>query len=33
MKKLIIKLFLPSAQDITKMAVDAVSKFINESGK
>ena len=33
MKKLIIKLFLPSAEDITKMAVEAISKFINESGK
>lgn len=32
-KKLLIKMFLPSAEDITKMAVDAVSKFINESGK
>ena len=33
MKKLIIKLFLPSAEDITKMAVEAISKFINESGR
>ena len=33
MKKLIIKLFMPSAEDITKMAVEAISKFINESGK
>ena len=33
MKKLIIKLFMPSAEDITKMAVDAISKFINESGR
>ena len=33
MKKLLIKLFMPSAQAITKMAVDATAKFINESGK
>lgn len=33
MKKLFIKLFMPSAQDITKMAVDTVAKFINESDK
>ena len=33
MKKLIIKLFMPSAEDITNMAVEAISKFINESGK
>lgn len=33
MKKLIIKLFLPSAEEITNMAVEAISKFINESGK
>ena len=33
MRKLIIKLFMPSAEDITKMAVEAISKFINESGK
>ncbi len=32
-KKLLIKMFLPSAEDISHMAVDAVSKFINESGK
>lgn len=33
MKKLLIKLFMPSASDITKMAVDAIARFINESGK
>ena len=33
MKKLIIKLFLPSAEEIANMATDAVAKFINESGK
>lgn len=33
MKKLLIKLFMPSAQDITKMAVDAIATFINQSGK
>lgn len=33
MKRLLIKLFMPSAEDMTKMAVDAVAKFINESGK
>ena len=33
MKKLIIKLFMPSAEEITNMAVEAISKFINESGK
>ena len=33
MKKLIIKLFLPSAEEITNMAVEAISKFINESGR
>ena len=32
-KKLLIKMFMPSAEDITKMAVDAISKFINESGR
>ena len=33
MKRLLIKLFMPSAEDMTKMAVDAVAKFINASGK
>ena len=33
MKKLILKLFMPSAQDITKMAVETIAKCINESGK
>lgn len=33
MRKLLIKLFMPSAEDITKMAVEAVAKFVNESGK
>lgn len=33
MKKLIIKLFMPSAEDIANMATDAVAKFINESGR
>ena len=32
-KKMLIKMFMPSAQDITNMAVEAVAKFINESGK
>ena len=26
-------MFLPSAEDITKMATDAIAKFINNSGK
>lgn len=33
MKKILLRWFLPSAEDITRMAVDAVTKFINESGK
>lgn len=33
MKKLLLKLFLPSAKDMAKMAVDAIATFINESGK
>ena len=33
MKKLLMKIFMPSAEDLAKMAVDAVAKFINESGK
>ena len=33
MKKLLIKLFMPSAKDMTTMAVDAIARFINESGK
>ena len=33
MKKLLLKIFMPSAEDLAKMAVDAVAKFINESGK
>ena len=32
-KKLLIKMFMPSAEDITNMAVEAVAKFINESGR
>ena len=32
-KKLLIKMFMPSAEDIANMAVDAISKFINESGR
>ena len=33
MKKLLIKWLMPSAEDITRMAVEVVAKFINESGK
>ena len=33
MKKLLIRWFLPNAEDIAQMAVDATAKFINESGK
>lgn len=33
MKRLLIKLFMPNASDMAKMAVEAVAKFINESGK
>lgn len=33
MKKLLIKLFMPSAKDMTTMAVDTIARFINESGK
>ena len=32
-KKLLIKMFMPSAQDITNMAVEAVATFIIESGR
>lgn len=32
-KKLLIKMFMPSAEDITNMAVEAVATFINESGR
>ena len=32
-KKLFIKMFMPSAEDIANMATDAVAKFINESGR
>lgn len=32
-KKLLIKMFMPSAEDIANMATDAVAKFINESGR
>lgn len=33
MKKLIIRLLMPSADDMTKMAVAAIAKVVNESGK
>lgn len=33
MKKLLIKWFMPSAEDITKMAVETIARGINESGK
>ena len=33
MKKILIKMFMPSAEDIANMATDAVAKFINESGR
>ena len=32
-KKLLIKMFMPSAEDIANMVTDAVAKFINESGR
>ena len=32
-KKLLIKMFMPSADQIADMAVEAVAKFINESGR
>lgn len=32
-KKLLIKMFMPNAEDITNMATDAIAKFINESGR
>lgn len=32
-KKLLIKMFMPSAEDIANMATDAIAKFINESGR
>ena len=32
-KKILIKMFMPSAEDIANMATDAVAKFINESGR
>ena len=32
-KKLLIKMFMPNAEDITNMAVEAVATFINESGR
>lgn len=33
MKRLLIRWLLPEAEDIAKMAVAAIAKFINESGK
>lgn len=33
MKKLLIKLFLPSAEDIANLATKTVVEFINTSGK
>lgn len=33
MKKFLIRLFMPTAEQITQMAVEAVARFINESGK
>ena len=33
MKKLLLKLFLPSAEDIAKMATEATARFVNGSGK
>ena len=33
MKKWLIKMLMPSADDIAKMAVDTIAKGINESGK
>ena len=32
-KKMFIKMFMPSADQIADMAVEVVAKFINESGK
>ena len=32
-KKLLIKMFMPSAEEIANIATDAVAKFINESGR
>lgn len=32
-KKLLIKMFMPSADDIAHMATEVVAKFINESGR
>lgn len=32
-KKLLKKMFMPSADDIAHMATEVVAKFINESGK
>lgn len=32
-KKLLIKMFMPSAEDIANMATDSIAKFINESGR
>lgn len=33
MKKWLIKMLMPSADDMAKMAVDTIAKGINESGK
>lgn len=33
MKKLLLKLFLPSAEDMAKMAAQTVAKFVNSSDK
>ena len=33
MKKLLLKLFMPNAEQITDMAVKTVAEFINSSGK
>ena len=32
-KKLLIKMFMPNAEDIANTATDAIAKFINESGR
>ena len=32
-KKLLIKMFMPNAEEIANIATDAVAKFINESGR
>ena len=32
-KKLLIKMFMPSADDIAHMATEVVAKFINDSGR